>query len=135
MVDLMISIFNAVSRVHPPELLGGTEVHDVVQRLYTAEMKAAGIRGSVRVVVSIDEHGRVTTARAIRLPSFAGGALPVLVDGASGRQLPAPPPYTEDPELRKIAEAAAVAQRFRPARRGDKAVRYRGYICSFVFDA
>jgi hypothetical protein len=135
MFDLFFFVLNTFSGIRPPEPLGGAESREVVERLYTQEMKQAGLRGSVRVVLSIDAQGQVTEARATRLPKWAGESEVILIDGATGKRMPSPPPYTEDLRLWRIAEEAARAERFRPAMRGKRPVRYRGYVCSYMFDA
>jgi hypothetical protein len=133
MLDLSCSILQFLSRVRRPEPLDGSQAQEVIQRLYTKEMQDAGIRGSVRVVLTIDKQGQVTDARATKLPKWPVEAEVILIDAATGNRLPSPPPYTEDPQLWRIAEEAARAERFRPAMRGKTPVQYRGYVMSYMF--
>ena len=69
-----------------------------VEPAYPADLKAQGIEADVPVMVSIDPHGRVVKVKILKPSSY--------------------------PAFNQAAEAAARAEAFEPARRGDSPIPY-----------
>lgn len=69
-----------------------------VEPAYPADLKAQGIEADVPVMVNIDTHGRVVKVKILEPSSY--------------------------PAFNRAAEAAAHAERFEPARRGDTPIPY-----------
>jgi hypothetical protein len=86
--------------------------------------------------LDISETGEVTHAAAVRpwrLPFIEIEETFVAIDAETGDQLPAPPPETDDLEVRELAARVARLQRYKPARRRGKPVAVRRYRTMISF--
>lgn len=121
----------------PPRLLHTPENTLAVREAYasTADLRSSGVVGFVLVKLTVASDGTVQSARAIMPPKWAMKRVKAhLIDGATGRELPSPPPHTLQPDLCRAAEAAARKLRFRPATFLGRPVRYGGLRHGFSFD-
>lgn len=120
-----------------PELIPDIESREAVNEAYraTAALRSSGVTGYVLVKCTVAKDGSVEEARAVLPPRWLRDRVQaVLIDAATGEELPHPPPHTLHPELCRAAETAVLKYRFRPATLFGRPVRYHGIRLGMSFD-
>jgi len=101
---------------------------DAIQRHYPANLRAAGVHGSVLVEVRIDEHGNVTAVEPVPRPPADVHYRAVVIsrDPASGAetQRPLMEPGESNPAFEAAAGSALREVRFTPAEKDGKPVPF-----------
>jgi hypothetical protein len=119
---------------HPevPWPLDSPEVGETIRRLYTQDLKDAGVAGTVSVSVDVDEYGSVIDSRAVSPEPLPPNEHVFEVMASLDGQSWTPPPRSNDSRLQRIAEEAARVQRFRPALQQGVPVRFEDFRMSYV---
>lgn len=126
----MLAITAVAQEAIPKQINGGVlngKAVSLIKPPYPAELKAAGVAGTVYVRVVIDESGTVVSAVA--------SSEPLKVKRSEGDQIIEVEVPPADPALREAAEKAALESRFTPTLLSGQPVRVAGTIVyNFVAD-